>query len=515
MKSLQESEVMECKLEEKESNRRRGITLSDIRDHTSGPMMSLIVHVIAIAFISTIIVFKAPDEGEDIEVEHLILEPPIEIKIPEFPELVEPDDNTEKDTEEAPTVEVEDVDLKIEVVSLDTPDVSEIKPPVLNLLVSNSSLVAPIFQSRSPKSRGSLVRDGGGSTRTERAVDKGLRWLKDHQNPDGSWGDSNAANRSAFTSFALLAFLARGLKPVSPEFGPTVLKAIKRLVEYAGPSGKAVKGGYRHGIVMYALSEAYGVTQIPMLAPIVNGGIKKIVDGINDKGSFNYGYNNEKMRCDLSVAGWNYQALKAAFVAGSTVVGLENAIDKAVNIGLKKTHAGKGGFSYGEGGGTAGTMTSVGTLCLQLMGEGKSSQAKAGLATLELPRHFWVQWKGLNGKVPHWGLYQWYYQTQALFQGHNLKGRVWKKWNRMFTKELVRKQKSDGRWESPAFSYGKEKGKGHGEQSFKGLDQPVYSTALCCLMLEVYYRYLPTFNIAKSNVILAKKDEDDLGIALE
>lgn len=515
MKSLQESEVVECQLDARESRRRRGITLSDIRDHTSGPMMSLIVHIVAIAFISTMIVWKAPEERDDYEIEHLILEPPIEIEIPEFPELVEPDDNTERDTDEAPTVEVEDVDLKIKEVSLDTPYVSEIEPPVLNPRITKSVLLAPIFPSRSPKSRGPLVLGGGGSPTTERAVDKGLRWLKDHQNSDGSWGDSNAANRSAFTSFALLAFLARGLMPDSPEFGPTVLKAIKRLIKYAGPSGTAVKGGYRHGIVMYALSEAYGVTQIPMLAPIVNGGIKKIVEGINDKGSFNYGYNNEKMRCDLSVAGWNYQALKAAFVAGATVEGLEDAIDKAVTVGLKKTHAGKGGFSYGEGGGTAATMTSVGTLCLQLMGEGKSSQAKAGLATLELPRHYWIKWKGLNGKVPHWGLYQWYYQTQALFQGHSPRGKAWKKWNRMFTKELTRKQKSDGRWESPAFSYGKEKSKGHGEQSFKGLDQPVYSTALCCLMLEVYYRYLPTFKKADTKTIVAKNIEDDLGIVLE
>ena len=65
---------------------------------------------------------------------------------------------------------------------------------------------------------------------------------------------------------------------------------------------------------------------------------------------------------------------------------------------------------------------------------------------------------------------------------------VWDQWNRMFARELVQSQtvlqgagidgKDIGYWEAPG---GKEK---HGL---------VYNTTLCALMLQVYYRYLPTY----------------------
>ena len=43
------------------------------------------------------------------------------------------------------------------------------------------------------------------------------------------------------------------------------------------------------------------------------------------------------------------------------------------------------------------------------------------------------------------------------------------------------------------------------------IDLHVYSTSLCCLMLEVYYRYLPTFKVAGSTAggTAVKKDTKD------
>jgi hypothetical protein len=80
----------------------------------------------------------------------------------------------------------------------------------------------------------------------------------------------------------------------------------------------------------------------------------------------------------------------------------------------------------------------------------------------------------------------------------------------MFTRELIRRQKKDGRWESPAFEGNVG---GHSEATeLHGIDQPVYSTSLCCLMLEVYYRYLPTFNLKHmkhKNTASSGGDEDD------
>jgi hypothetical protein len=492
------------------------LTFQDIKDHISGPVVSVVLHVIALAFLSTIIVFHPPDEGKDIEVKEVQVEIKEIEKIPEPPEPEEVEVEQEIEIER-PDVTTEDTQVEIEDVAVEAPAADVVMPNILSVKPSNSALVMPaLFGGRTGNGRKSALKRYGGSGRTERAVLRGLRWLKDHQNSDGSWGDTRKNDFCAFTGFALLAFLAHGETPSSPEFGPTVLKAIKKLVEYAGSDANKLPGGYRHGIVMYALSEAYAVTQIPMIKDIVDKGITRIVKGMNAKGSFNYNYKNTPLpktgqpRSDLSVAGWNYQALKAAFAAGSTAEGLEAAIDKAINTGLKKTHKVKsGGFSYTEKGGATGTMTSVGTLCLQLYGEGNSPEAKAGLQTLLTPKFFWISWKGNNGVIPQWSLYQWYYETQAMFQGFHGRGGGWKKWNRMFTKELLKRQKSDGRWLSPVYEFDK-KALNHGEKSFVGLDQPVYATSLCCLMLEVYYRYLPTFKVSHHRTPkTARKDEEE------
>ena len=87
-------------------------------------------------------------------------------------------------------------------------------------------------------------------------------------------------------------------------------------------------------------------------------------------------------RQDLSFAGWNYQAMKAAYDAGCEETGLNEAIHKAVGW-LKQRgacHEGGNGFPYsvndGTGNGGTHTMRAVGVLCLQLFGEGKTPEIK-------------------------------------------------------------------------------------------------------------------------------------------
>ncbi len=260
----------------------------------------------------------------------------------------------------------------------------------------------------------------------------------------------------------------------------------------------------------------------------MNRTIGKVVNGQNSLGSYNYNYKNDPNkesdggpRSDLSVAGWNYQALKAAFAAGCTVKGLETAIENGKSIGLKKTsyNAASGGFSYSGsptgGKGASATMTAVGTLCLQLFGEGKSKEALAGLKWIETTQNgalMKCDWTQANPR----GLYQWYYQTQALFQGYSGNGGGWDTWNKEFQRALMKEQESDGHWSSPLEKYKNKNGEG--EESLKGLDHLIFSTSLCCLMLEVYYRYLPTFKVtvgageAVAGDAAKKESKDELKI---
>ena len=498
------------------------LTFQDVRDHMSGPVVSLMLHVILIAVLSAWIVSKGPDESKaPLEIEYIIVKPKKIVEIPEPPLVKPPDEDVVDAPVDDPSFEAQDdpVVPNVEAINCPTPS-PDIVITNLNVPLTNSAKLMPaLMANRGPQGKKDAVGKHSKVPKGQVVLLKGLRWLKDHQNADGSWGDSKIANVPAYTGLALLAYLGYGAGPASQEFGPTVIKAIKKLKDFAGDDGMGVRGGYRHGIVMYALSEAYCMTKIPMLESTVTNGARRIVLGQNEKGSFNYGYNNSKMRSDLSVFGWNFQAMKAAFASGCEVEGIEDAIDKAVDMGLKKTHlVSAGGFNYGENGGATGTMTSVGTLCLQLVGEKKSREVTAGIRYLEQPRQCWFNWKGKDKRVPAWALYQWYYQTQVFFLAYEGKGSKWRKWDKMFAGELVRRQKKDGRWESPQYTFGtKDKKGGHGEGAFSGLDQPVYSTSLSCLMLEVYYRTLSTSsaNVIKFSDLKSGTDDDDLGLNLQ
>ena len=98
-----------------------------------------------------------------------------------------------------------------------------------------------------------------------------------------------------------------------------------------------------------------------------------------------------------------------------------------------------------------------------------------------------VEWFVNQGGVPAWGanggqvdLYYWYYGTLCVFQQG---GDVWKRWNKAMKKALVDNQRQggdeDGSWD-PVGAYSQYWGR-------------VGQTALGCLCLEVYYRYLPMY----------------------
>jgi hypothetical protein len=89
-----------------------------------------------------------------------------------------------------------------------------------------------------------------------------------------------------------------------------------------------------------------------------------------------------------------------------------------------------------------------------------------------------VEYKGDKGD-----LYAWYYNTQACLM---FGGAAWNTWNRLFQGEIVKNQSPDGSWPPmPGKAVGALQLEPEGNGQF-------YRTNLCILMLEVYYRYMPT-----------------------
>ncbi|NOT32420.1 MAG: hypothetical protein HOP15_18395, partial [Planctomycetes bacterium] len=74
-------------------------------------------------------------------------------------------------------------------------------------------------------------------------------------------------------------------------------------------------------------------------------------------------------------------------------------------------------------------------------------------------------------------LYFWYYATLALFR---VGGREWERWNTALQATLLPAQDEDGSWR-PLDVYSEYAGDDDGERT--------YSTAMCVLSLEIYYRY--------------------------
>ena len=472
-----------------------------------GPVVSTLFHISLIVLLAVLITDKYKEEIPEIEVkledvEELKIEEPPPVEEPQ-PEEVEEQENTNPLLTNISIENSETEENSLEDVNDEAPSTEDdaAVEAVSDIVVSPSAFASPsVFGGRSSAGRASSVAKFGGSRAGQERLLRALYWLKKVQNANGSWG---VKHQAAYTGLALLTFLAHGETTSSKEFGATVKKAMEWLANDKQDlkSGK----GYTHAIKAYALAEAYAMTGVSILEEAMNSSIRVIINGQQTAGCYNYNYKKDN-RADLSFAGWNYQALKAAYGAGCEERGLTEAIQKGVKW-LRETAAYRddgSSFPYsitaGKGPRGKHTMRAVGCLCLQLFGEGNTPEIADELLTISKRDLKKLSWQNPPGE----SLYGWYYATQVMFQKG---GKSWKSWNRAFQKVLTNSQSPEGFWEYP--------GKWHGESSDLTTDR-VYATTLCALMLTVYYRYLPsTKGVISKNVEKKGKPEFEyIGIDL-
>jgi hypothetical protein len=349
----------------------------------------------------------------------------------------------------------------------------------------------PSMRSRcSSTERLEKLRQTGGKPECEVAVTKSLAWLKTKQNPDGSWG---RGNKAAMTGLALLCYLGRCETPDSPFYGENVMKGILYLIELSKKNphgiiseswegGKGGAGTYEHGIATYALGEMYtlarlGSKSLPGMREAFEKGVKLIIENQSPKGAWGYGGDvivyNKNTGNDLSVVGWQYQALKAAKNTSLKIDGLHGAIDKTIDYLLtKQTKDGGFGSPNRDAHYNQWSLTGCGVLGLQTLGKGnKKSDIAKGLKFLK---------EFLTAEPLDWNkncnLYCWYYYTQAFFQAG---GDDWKFYNEQFLPQILSAQNADGSFK-----------RGRANWPAGDAADEIYRQALCTLQLEVYYRYL-------------------------
>jgi hypothetical protein len=331
-----------------------------------------------------------------------------------------------------------------------------------------------------------LVQQNGGNEQSEQAVAWALDYLARHQLNDGSWSmsfeDSCDGNcvpgcegkdsyRFGATGLALMCFLGAGHTQNDEQYGEVVTKGIyflQQSLRRTSDSGYwvdtvASAQMYEHGIATLALCEAYQMTQAGELKESCQLAINFILKAQYRDGGWDY---HPGRPGDLSIAGWQVLALKSAS-ATDLVVPAEAV--QGVDRFLDSNRAGEFMFRY-RGGKPTKSMTAIGVL-LQIF-RGKTKDARSVANGIE-----YLSNQGPSGV----DMYYNYYATQALFQ---IGGRSWKNWNYYMRDLLVKTQSPSGHLRGSWMFEGDHSNKVGGR---------FYSTCMACLILEVYYRYLPVY----------------------
>ena len=388
---------------------------------------------------------------------------------------------------------------------IDTPEVTQTtQRPSSSSAAAQVKVIAAVASADVSKrcdlnDRMKRITENGGTPQCEEAVVKSLRWLKKQQNKDGSWGGTPHNYKCSMTGLALLAYLAHCETPLSEEFGENVLKGISFLVDQGmkAPVLSLVpqrnEVSYDHAVATYALCEAYtfckqmDIPSISNLERVVVKAVDKILDNQNTDGGWAYNYNTRAgAHTDLSVTGWNVQALKAAEHGGikPTKGDIRTALRKAAMY-CRKCSKPDGLFTYMQEGREDATarpsLVGVGVLSLQMCGSGSDSAARKGLDWMLKNTNKPFNWKANNTSS---NLYQHYYGVQAAM---NRGGDVWTAYNRAFRDATLGAQASDGSFAPNGFP-----GPGGLVNSNGGtINDKIYRQCLATLMLEVYYRFLP------------------------
>jgi len=383
--------------------------------------------------------------------------------------------------------------------------------------------------------RGNALGEGA-TKQSEEAVDLALKWLAEHQLPDGSWSFNHqlapscqgkcpdpgrlAEARAAATALGLLPFLGAGQTNQVGKYKKTVAAGLTYLIRNMRISRNGGRlnhmGGrmYAHGLATIALCEAYGMQltkeQLRELKALGQGQVspgearQKDVDdsepipvpglGQAAQAALNYvmyaqdpkggGWRYEPHQPgDTSVVGWQLMALMSGRMA---YLRISRASLLGASVFLDHVQRDDYGADYGYTGPEKGTPATqaIGLLCRMYLGW-KHDHPGLLQGCTQLAERGPIQGK----------MYYNYYATQVL---HHFGGEEWKRWNPRMRDSLVATQSKQGHtagsWYFPGGDHG-------GSQGGR-----LYYTSLAAMTLEVYYRHMPLY---KKDVLQAAPGEGE------
>lgn len=375
---------------------------------------------------------------------------------------------------------------------------------------------------------------GGGGRKHDDRTKAALEWLKDHQNREGYWSATTFSDDSTragaqktfniefvavgdkngdkgweqtcdigLTGMSLLAFVGAGYDHKEGDYKTTCRNAILYLRKVQSNDGcfgpkEDDHFIYNHAISAMAMAEAYGLSGDAVLKPIADKAVEFILQSQNPGLGWRYGvrptYN------DSSVTGWMVLALKSCKMAGlefDTTKCYDDATKWYEMVTVDVNGYPKVGYdSPGSNNArlrSAGdydnnpSMDSIYVMSMLFMGKADLNDAKVkALSRTCIEKDFLPRWE--QKKIDY---YWWYYCSLALYQ---VGGATWDTWEKAMSKTLLDSQRGYHEKDKAKNLTSKTALDEHGSwdavDAWGSAGGRVYSTAINCLTLEVYYRYL-------------------------
>lgn len=375
---------------------------------------------------------------------------------------------------------------------LDTNRLTEEIMPTALLRGGALSQMTTALNSRSSTSKSEMLERFGGTSESEKAVAMALKWIAEHQAPNGGWtfahsqicrgqcdgsGDLGEATNAA-TAMAILPFLGAGQTHMEGQYKQTIHRGLSYLINRMKVTGGQLPEGswhepggtmYSHGLASIAICEAYAMTHDADLLQPAQLSLNYLIASQDPRGG---GWRYQpRQPGDTSVVGWCVMALKSGrmgnlIVPDQTFAGAQSFLD---SVSTNR------GAYYGYNQPTAKiegrqATIAVGLLCRMYMGWTKEHPGiQEGV-------------KYLSQVGPRANdLYYSYYGTQVM---RHYGGPEWEKWNTKLRDELIKSQVSQGHaagsWEAR---------NSHSEKGGR-----LYVTSLATMILEVYYRHMPLYS---------------------
>jgi hypothetical protein len=330
--------------------------------------------------------------------------------------------------------------------------------------------------------REQLVAAYGSDAEMEAAVDRGLKWLAEHQYADGSWSFSHILAprcggkckhpgelykcRNAATALTLLAFLGSGNTHVSGPYAMQVTGGITYLAAHmkptpAGGSLWEPEAKYSHAAATTALCELYAMTHDKRVGAVAQQALLFLCNAQTPSGAWRY----EAQESDVTLTSWQVLALRAAHMGRLPVPPqvMKNVTQYFERVKVAAEEAGSLRAEAADKMATASALQSRIYLGWKkdLVTKDSSQLARLGWGEFDFEFNLFA--------------------TPVMFQCGGIE---WTVWSKALRQSLMRTQATEG----------------HEKGSWAILDDPkflrggrMYSTCVALLCLEVYYRYLPLY----------------------